>query len=125
MNIYLAARYDRRWEMLRVASALEDAGHQITSRWIQGGGRGDSAVVLAVEDLLDIRRADCLVSFTDDPTGDPAGAPLGGRHVELGVALAAGKRLCLVGPRENIFHHLPCVEAYDSVRKLLVGLDRA
>ena len=37
MRIYIAARYDRRFEMLGVAAALMRAGHDVTSRWIEGG----------------------------------------------------------------------------------------
>ena len=43
----------------------------------------------------------------------------GGRHVEFGLALAAGKRLCIVGPRENIFHFLPRVEVFRSTDDLV------
>jgi hypothetical protein len=122
MKIYLAAHYDRRWQMLAVASTLEHAGHQVTSRWIEGGRGDDPAVVPALEDLIDLGNADCLVSFTEERTGDAAGAGSGERHVEFGIALAAGKRLCVVGPRETVFHHLLSVEAYASVADLVAGL---
>src|SRR4029079_4191936 len=100
MRIYIAARYDRRWEMLGVASTLSRAGHEVTSRWIEGGRGDDPAVVPAVEDLIDLTRADSLVSSTEEPTQGVRWAARGGRHVEFGVALATGKRLCIVGPRE-------------------------
>jgi hypothetical protein len=122
MKIYLAARYDRRWEMLGVASTLSRAGHEVTSRWIEGGRGDDPAVVPAVEDLFDLTRAECLVSFTEEPTRGVAWAARGGRHVEFGVALATGKRLCIVGPRENIFHHLLAVEAFATVADIVAGL---
>jgi hypothetical protein len=121
MKIHLAARYDRRWEMLGVASTLERAGHEVTSRWMAGRG-DDPAFVPAVEDLLDLTRSDCLVSFTDEPTHHAARSAGGARHVEFGVALATGKRLCIVGPRENVFHHLLAVEAYATVDALVAGL---
>lgn len=123
MKIYLAAPYDRRWQMLGIASTLERAGHEVTSRWIAGGRGGDPPIVTAVEDLIDLTRAQCLVSFTADAPRDVAGAACTGRHVELGVALATGKRLCLVGPRENNFHHLQSLEVYDSVPDLIAGLN--
>ena len=44
-------------------------------------------------------------------------APLstrGGRHAEFGIALALGKRVIVIGPRENVFHALPAVERYES-----------
>lgn len=39
-------------------------------------------------------------------------ASRGGRHVEFGMALALGKRVIVVGPRENVFHLLPEVEVH-------------
>ena len=122
MKIYLAAPYDRRWQMLGIASTLERAGHEVTSRWIAGGRGGDPPSVTAVEDLIDLSRAQCLVSFAADAPRD-VGATCSARHVELGVALATGKRLCLVGPRENNFHHLQSLEVYDSVADLVAGLN--
>jgi hypothetical protein len=121
MKIYLAARYDRRWQMLGVASALERAGHEVTSRWIEGGQCEDPAVIPAVEALFDLGRADCLVAFTEEPPIFPV-ASSGERHVEFGIALAAGKRLCIVGPRETVFHHLLSAERYATVADLLAAL---
>jgi hypothetical protein len=122
MKIYLAARYDRRWQMLGVASTLERAGHQVTSRWIAGGRGDDPAVAPAVEALLDLARADCVVAFTESPPIFPV-ASSGERHVEFGIALATGKRLCIVGPRETTFHHLLSAERYATVSDLVAGLD--
>jgi hypothetical protein len=122
MKIFLAARHERRWEMLRVASRLERDGHEVTSRWISGGGDNDPAIIPAVEDLLDLGRADCLVSFTDEPNSIVGGAARGERHVAFGIALGAGKRVYIVGPRENIFHHLFAVERYATVAELVAGL---
>jgi hypothetical protein len=121
MKIYLAARYDRRWQMLGVASMLERAGHEVTSRWIEGGWGEDPAVVPAVEALHDLTRADCLVAFTEEPPIFPVGSS-GERHVEFGIALATGKRLCVVGPHETIFHHLLSAERYATVTDLVAGL---
>jgi hypothetical protein len=121
MRVYIAARYDRRFEMLGAAVALMRAGHEVTSRWIEG--RGDAPEGLAaVDDLADLSRADCLVSFTDQPDRTVAGIARGGRHIAFGVALATHKRLCVVGPRESIFHHLPRIEVYATVADLVAGL---
>jgi hypothetical protein len=123
MRVYLAARFDRGGEMRDVAATLERAGHDVTSRWIDG--RVDATdLVSAVEDIEDLLRATCLVSFTERPTDVVPWAARGGRHVEFGVALGMGKRLCVVGPRENIFHHLPRVEVFRTVAELLDGLRR-
>ena len=120
MRIYIAARYDRRFEMLGVAASLMRVGYEVTSRWMEGRG-DDCELVAAVEAL---HRAHCLVSFTEQPERGVAWAARGGRHVEFGIALATGKRLCVVGPRENVFHHLPQVELYGNVTDLLEGLAR-
>lgn len=122
MRIYIASRYDRRFEMLGVTGVLMRAGHVVTSRWIEG--RGDGPEVAAAEDLEDVLRADCLVSFTEEPAASVAWSARGGRHVEFGLALAAGRRLCIVGPRENIFHFLPRVEIYGTLSDLVEGLVR-
>lgn len=122
MRIYIAARYDRRFEMLGVAASLMRVGHEVTSRWIEGGRGGDSELVAGLEDVGDLANADCLVTFTEQPERGVAWAARGGRHVEFGIALACGKRLCVVGPRENVFHHMPSVEVYTTVADLIVGL---
>lgn len=121
MRIYLAARFDRSGEMLAVAAALSRAGHFVTSRWIHGRQNAPD-LVSAVEDVEDLADADCLVSFTERPTAGVSWAARGGRHVEFGVAVATGKRVCVVGPRENIFHHLPRVEVFRSLDELIAGL---
>jgi hypothetical protein len=121
MRIYLAARFDRSAEMRDVAGQLARAGHFVTSRWIYGR-QNCPDLVSATEDIEDLTSADCLVSFTEYPVQAAPWAARGGRHVEFGVALAARLRLCIVGPRENIFHHLPKVEVYRTVGELLDGL---
>jgi hypothetical protein len=57
--------------------------------------------------------AEVVVAFTEGP-GDVEGRARGGRHVELGAALAAGKRVCVVGHRENVFCWLPIVEYFPT-----------
>ncbi len=122
MRIYIAARYDRRFEMLGVAVDLMRAGHDVTSRWIEGRRRGDADLFAAFEDISDLARADCLVTFTEQPERGVPWAARGGRHVEFGLAVATGKRLCIVGPRENVFHHLPSVEVYATIDGLIGAL---
>ena len=117
MNVYLAARYDRMPEMVEVAEQLRRIGHEVTSRWIRGFGNPDAET--ALYDLTDIVIADAIILFTEDPTANVPFAARGGRHVEFGYALRAGKKLYLVGPRENIFHELPDVLAFEDVDEML------
>jgi hypothetical protein len=121
MKLYLAARYDRIAEMADVAAKLEDEGHVVTSRWIRGFGKPDADT--ALYDLTDVVVADGLVLFTEDPTATVPFAARGGRHVEFGYALRAGKKLFIVGPRENSFHELSDVVACDDIEELLRVLD--
>jgi hypothetical protein len=61
-------------------------------------------------DFDDVREADVCIAFTE-PADGPQGR--GGRHTELGIALALGQRVIIVGPREHVFHCLPDVERYE------------
>lgn len=131
-RIYLAAAYQRHDEMCGVRDVLQALDYLVTSRWIDqhGGDQPEAAVGEALkvddpahaqfiaEDLEDIDRADTLISFTGTGT-------TGGRHVEFGYALAMGKRLILVGPRENIFHRYEHVEHYETWPRLVMALTPA
>lgn len=118
-RIYLAARYGRRAEMQNIARALEAFGHLVTARWVRGAHEAEGveqSVQFALEDLQDVEAADTLVAFTELP--GTTGKMRGGRHVEFGYALKAGHRCIVVGPRENVFHHVPGVEVVPTVAQL-------
>lgn len=127
MNVYLAARYSRREEMLGYAMQLEELGLWVTSRWITGchekPGRDDRATtgptaytveereVFAEEDLLDLMQSDLLIAFTEP---ESAKASRGGRHVEFGFALGKGIPCIVIGTRENVFHCLERVRWFET-----------
>jgi nucleoside 2-deoxyribosyltransferase len=118
MKVYLASRYSRLPEMQAVREDLRVAGHEVTSRWVNGehqASDNDAPLLLtakfATEDQEDLEAADCVISFTEAPRTGPT---RGGRHVEFGMAIALGKRLIVVGHRENVFHALPDVEFFPS-----------
>lgn len=128
MKVYLAARYSRRDQMRRVAAVLQTAGHQVTSRWLESewvnrpnessAAPPEYRATYAVIDLEDVDAADVVLNFTEAP-GDGS---RGGRHVEFGYALAKGKRLIVVGYRENLFHEHPRVEFYPTEQDVLAAL---
>ena len=105
-------------------------GRGVTSRWIDqhGGNLLESFVAdklnddpedcakYAQVDVDDLSAADVVVSFTSADGGGK-----GGRHVEFGLALGLGKRLVIVGPRENVFHTLPHVEHYPNWSRLVMA----
>jgi hypothetical protein len=120
--------------MRELAAELRRMGHTVTSRWLEESSRPDCGTLpdgrsriappedrgaFAAQDIEDVRAADVVVSFTES---DDAPASRGGRHVEYGAAFAWGKRLVVVGHRENVFHHLPGVEFYPSQWDMLRAL---
>lgn len=128
MNVYLAARYGRRLQMLGIAQQLESRGHRVTSRWIRGEHDsldGDASpaqqAAWAEENIEDINSADVLLTITEEPGTDGAGR--GGRHVELGVALGMDMPVLLVGPAEHVFHHARGVTQCLSIAHALDMLD--
>lgn len=122
-TIYLAGRYGRRAELAHYAAHLTQAGHHITARWLSGAHDGppvpDDGIRLpgsladsqrfALEDVQDLQAADLVLVFTEPP-GSPASR--GGRHVELGMALAWEKAIVVIGGRENVFCCLPGVDVF-------------
>lgn len=134
IKIYLAARYSRNAEMRGVRDVLQGMGtFEVTSRWIDlhpdvAGDfsqsftadnlntQPDRCAPLGEHDLSDIDRSDWVINFTCGSGGK------GGRHVEFGYAHAWGKRLFVVGPRENVFHALPVVEHYPTWRAFVISL---
>lgn len=124
MKVYLAARHGRQENMLQVAAVLREFGHEVTSRWLETEWAAipdqSSAIPpeymlkYALIDMEDVAKSEVVVSFTESP-GDVS---RGGRHVEFGIAAAWGKRLIVVGHRENRFHHLPRVEFCKDAEEL-------
>lgn len=116
VSIYLAAKYARREEMETIAVKLmNEYGYDITARWVFGGEEGKSNEEIAVFDLGDVNAADTIISFTEGPNMYTTG----GRHVEFGYGIATGKRLVVIGPRENVFHNFPTVEQFDTLEDWL------
>jgi nucleoside 2-deoxyribosyltransferase len=111
LKIYIAGSYYRKPEFQKIAVTLRDCGHLITSSWLDRRDAAndealsaDQQARVAAEDLVDIRNADAVLSFTEPPE---SGNKRGGRHVELGLALAWGKTCLIIGEQEHVFHHLP------------------
>jgi nucleoside 2-deoxyribosyltransferase len=127
-KVYLAARYSRRLELCGYRAQLESIGFVVTSRWLNGAhqidhdgkpigdhgeklfeeGTCESADAMrarfVTEDVTDVKRADIVIAFTEEPR---SGHSRGGRHVELGLAIAWNKDIYVVGPCENLFCYLP------------------
>jgi hypothetical protein len=129
-RVYLAARFERRYELRDVAHELSRLGATVVSSWLHVpeplasedlNAPPERVAELAAADLRDVSSATIVIAFTEKPHSKQG---RGGRHVELGVALAMGQRVVIVGPREHIFHCLPQVEQYDNWGAAKVGLLR-
>lgn len=114
LRVYIAGRSERRAELQAVAGVLDGEGVAVTSRWLlddEAWALGLASRAKGAEiDLADIDAASGVLSFTEE-----AGGGTGGRHVELGYALAKGKWLWIIGPRENVFHHLGRVQVHPTL----------
>jgi hypothetical protein len=138
MKVYLAGRYSRREEFAGYAQSLAERGIAVTSRWLGGNhkvdntgspvtdagdklGDADLRTQFCNEDIADVKAADVLVLFTEDPTA--AGASRGGRHVEFGMAMAWDMALVTVGPYENLFTYHPRVAHFDTWAEYLAYVD--
>ena len=123
LKVYFASRFRRRFELQEYARQLSFLEIGVTSRWPYEDIEQDKAAAEAVvnpasgayfakRDLEDIRNAHAVVCFTKAPNVQHDNN--GGYHVEFGYALAQGLVPVIVGPRENIFHALDAVMAFDE-----------
>lgn len=119
-KLYLAARFADQAMMRVVGDYLTGLDFVITARWVYGGEAGLSRAGCALMDIEDVDAADTVVSFTQPERSYNIG---GGRHTELGYALAKGKRLVVIGPREQIFHYHPAVEVHATLTAWLGSLE--
>lgn len=97
------------WAARHVRDVLRRSGHAVVSTWHEpGSARGETpeewAAIIGRRNDLEIREADCLVLIATK-----ADVP-GGKFVEAGIALGAGKRVYILGHVENrLLHHSRCV----------------
>ena len=124
MRIYIAASYPRKDEAIRLSTALSNKKNNIVSSWLFANEEGYSINEnkedkikrmrkCAIRDLKEIKYCDMLVCFTGDNLTH------GGRHTELGAALALGKRVVIIGKEESVFHYHPYVIAYKTIEEFL------
>lgn len=107
MKVYVASHC--RWAACHVASELKGE-HEIVSTWHESeflptnekneNERGK----IATADLNEIAESDALV-LVSGPDRYP-----GGKFVEAGIAIGLGKRLVVIGRRENMLLWLPSIK---------------
>lgn len=129
MKIYLAARFSRQAELVACRELLQNRGVEVTSTWLdQTCDLTDTGPThcpeeereqRAYDDYSDIVRCNMLIHFTEEPRTPTRGA----RHVEMGIALGLGKRVAVVGPKENIFCFFEDVKHFDTFHEFLEAYD--
>lgn len=121
MKVYISS-HDK-WAALHVARVLADAGHLITSTWHDGpAGRSAS--------YSDAERAE-IASRNADQIGTTDALVLvaaldrvpGGKFVEAGIAIGMGKRVLILGARENLLMSHPRVTVYATPEDIAEALN--
>lgn len=123
MNIYIAGRFEDQFMLRDVSYMLIMQKHEIVSTWLWSTDPYETdkeKAAIALKDYRDIIACNTLVLYSH------LGEPLPTRQAhstELGLALAMGKRVILVGVKtDNVFHHLPSIEycsTWGDLMKLL------
>lgn len=134
MKIYIAAPFSTKDLVCHYQAQLQELGFIVTSTWQHESHPPDikhseiAPKLLtehALNDIRDLNEADTLIFFSRDPEH---AVVRGGRHVEFGYALAQEKRIVVIGPFENVFHHLPWITHFptwlDAV-EYLIGVKNA
>ena len=122
MNIYIAAHNQA--EAKLVAVVLTIHGHVITSRWLDKPFRPTRSYFfreregIAQMDFDDVVACDALVLLC--PPGRRRSP--GGKFVEAGIALGLGRRVYVMGPRENMLLWHPRIIQVPHCRALVSHL---
>lgn len=112
MKLYIAGHSQD--EARAVAKIMSEAGHTITSRWLEedfsktGQYTDADKESVANIDVEDVKSCDAMV-FIASPR-----RVAGGKFVEAGIAIGLGKKVHILGHRENILMWHPLTEVYAS-----------
>jgi len=114
--------------MRKYAATLREQGFNITARWLHEvpirGWTKTTKKERAEIDKHDVRISDVVVRFTDDLSQPliPSTLATGSRHTEVGMALAWGIPVVVVGGHQAIFDYLSevkHVKTFDALVRYL------
>ena len=117
ITFYLAAKYDKRMELLPIAALLMLKGHRVNAEWLNGSHAGASEAEkesYADIDLANISDCTHFVLF-QLPVDSPE--PSSGRQIEFGFALARNKTVIIVGDGSSVFYTK--AKRYGTVQEFL------
>jgi hypothetical protein len=113
MKIYVACHSLERGK--QVAEVLELKGHEIVSRWLNEPFNKTGTYSLserhriASMDADDVSSCDCLVLVSGPDKYS------GGKFVEAGIAMGLGKRVVVLGFRENMLLYHPGIQEIEQI----------
>jgi hypothetical protein len=111
--------------MEAIAGVLREAGVAVESRWHQRAFVAKTLDASALTNLSDIESSHVFLAFTEQRQAGVCTFVHGGRHVELGYAIATNKECIIVGYRENVFHYLRSVKfTHTAARAVAYLLER-
>jgi nucleoside 2-deoxyribosyltransferase len=111
LKIYLAGKWEENKIISEYAAELRSLAHEITIPWFEWHvGPEISQKQGAMEDTQGVRMADCCIFIFEKDLN------YRGAYTELGMAIALGKRIIVVGHAgdRNIFLHYPLVEQVET-----------
>jgi hypothetical protein len=118
VRIYLSAPFGAILSMRTIKQEIEKLGpYQVVSTWINENPDPKVAPpseAKALRDLEELSHADMLIKFPKLP-GQGATS---GKNQEMGVAIAMGLEILVVGGKEGIFDWLSDIRHFDSVKEL-------
>lgn len=103
--------------------AIESRGHEITADWTKHKpleSYPDNAQIsmeYAAEDLKGVRNCDAFI-MVSDPEGT-------GIYIELGAAIALGKKVFMIGPHtsHSVFFLLPQIKIVENLEEVFKELN--
>lgn len=116
-RVYIAAPMPMKTEAAALRGKLQLNDVSCTSHWIDGNMPLDQDA--ARRDFADINDAEAMV-FLNPTFWRNEGT--GGRHTEVGYALARNMPIFLLGHPSNVFHTLPEVTVVQSTARLIYAL---
>jgi nucleoside 2-deoxyribosyltransferase len=120
-TLYLAAPYQTMFYMRHLRDALQTRGWEVNAHWLdEDPEKFGLKSEYAIRDMREISEADAVIVY-NPYAYERSGS--GGRHVELGLALAQKKLVIVFGRPSNVFHLAPGVRLATSIEHIFTILE--
>ena len=135
-RVYLSSPFDLREELkTNIVPVLLERGFRVTSNWVfqvtnvldpyngmTEDERMEAASLEAWRDYAEVKQSDIYMRFPNTSEYKS----LGGKYVEMGIALASHLQIVIVGPKECVFDWMRSlrVHQFDSFAEALRAMER-